>query len=263
MVAAWRNVPSAAFYFSCRHFRGTGDGAAAREGHRAQCHRAADSTARRGGVWAGFAVSRAGIRAGLPDRAVDGPAARGCAEYSGAFDDFDGSGVLGDGAIRRARAIERGLAAASAHPRNSRGLGWWDGNRDGYAAIVDDASSALFALADRVLYRRRSYLRCAAGVAFSAAPVERFRVCGPGGGIFSVHGNRAAQRGAHVSGHWRGGIRGVRAVGGVRRVADPPVRGLRLLAYESQLSSDALRDFAGDHVLRVFLVPVGIAEACL
>src|SRR5271163_3915600 len=93
LVTIVGDVASATIFVFMRRVFRAGDGAPVGEGYEARCDCAADDLARLRNLCRGSSVSRAGIRAGLPAFAVDGSAARGCAEYSGNRHDADGRGL--------------------------------------------------------------------------------------------------------------------------------------------------------------------------
>src|ERR1700693_1392959 len=89
VVASGWNVAGAAIYFSGGRFVRDGDAAAARERRGTQRDCANGNFARGRDFWVGTAVSRPGIHLGLSEVAVDGFAARGCAEHLGDVDYVD------------------------------------------------------------------------------------------------------------------------------------------------------------------------------
>src|SRR6266566_3305829 len=119
--------------------------------------------------------------------ALERSAARGCPEHPRVVDDAHGRSLLGDG--RRSDGH-----CAKAHSR------WWrlGGCRRGvrHSAALDDAPAKVSAVAARVLYKRRAYLRPTAAVAVSAVSVVGVCVCGPGYRVLLVLGFRQTKTGA-------------------------------------------------------------------
>src|SRR6185437_6010856 len=136
VVATGGHAAGAAIFIFGGNFVRAGDGADAAEGNWRGANCANDDFARSGDSRARVALSRAGVRARIRIRAVDGFAARGHSQRDWDFDHVDGGAVLG---------------GAQAAGECCCGGDCCGGYRDDDASAVDDASAAMAAVAARKL----------------------------------------------------------------------------------------------------------------
>src|SRR3974377_1971455 len=180
--------------------------------------------------------------------ALDRPSARRCTEHSRPVDDATGSLVLDDTGDERRRG---------AHAKHHWRCWNRDCRRHAYAAALDHLASEVPAVAAGILHQRSAHVSTTAAFVVPCLSVERICVCGFGRRFRNFQRVCSAQRGEAVCPAWHYRCCGDCRIDRLRRVAGAPVRGLRLLALESEFPAATLWCAADHSDCDLCMVPVG------